>query len=81
MERYTVLGGESTGGSGKKMYSFLWGTLVEVQVRRMDLFIAFVFLGLGVGGMERFPVNYVSLKAVLLCFDCMCCDLKYSVYL
>ena len=82
LERYTVLGGESTGGSGKKMYSFLWGTLVEVQVRRMDLFIAFFFfLWLGVGGKERFPVNYVSLMAVVLCFDCMCCDLKYSVYL
>ena len=53
----------------------------EVQVRRMDLFLAFVLLGLGVGGMERFPVNYVSLMAVVLCFDCMCCDLNYSVYL
>ncbi len=57
LERYTVLGGESTGGSGTKMYSFLSRTLVEVQVRRMDLFLAFVFLVFGVGGMERFPMN------------------------
>ena len=58
LERYTILEGVRTGGSGRKLYSFLSRALVEVQVRAYGFLESiFFFGGLGVGGMERFPRN------------------------